>query len=132
MNRLFEESLIRGRPHEADLGSASWAPLADVFETSESFVVQVELAGLEQDDVELHVDADALTIRGERRMSEKTRPESFHRMERSYGYFSRTFQFPAEVDPSRVTARFEDGLLTLELPKIRPRTSLRIPVERGQ
>jgi HSP20 family protein len=125
MNRLFEESLSRGRPHEAALDSRSWSPLADVYETHDSFVVQIELPGLSQDEVEVELDADQLTLRGERRMGDKTRPESFHRMERSYGAFSRTFRFGADVDPARVTAHLRDGLLRLDLPKVQPRGTWR-------
>jgi len=125
MNRLFEESLSRGRPHEAALESATWSPLADVYETAEAFVVQMEIPGLSQDDVDVEVEADQLTVRGERSMSEKARPESFHRMERSYGAFSRTFRFDADIDPARVVAQFRDGLLRLDLPKAQPRGTWR-------
>ena len=126
MNRLFEESLSRGRPHEPALEGPAWAPLADVYETHDSFVVQIELPGLSQDDVEVELDADQLTLRGERRMGDKTRPESFHRMERSYGSFSRSFQLSEDVDPERVTARFKDGLLRVELPKLHARGGWRL------
>jgi HSP20 family protein len=132
MNRLFEESLSRARPHEPGLVPAGWSPLADVFETAETFVVQVELPGLDQEDVELHVDGDELVLRGERKVAGPLRPESFHRMERSYGFFSRTFKFPEDVDPARVTAQLRDGLLRLELPKARPRASWRVRVERNE
>jgi HSP20 family protein len=125
MNRLFEESLSRGRPHGANLEPATWSPLADVYETAEAFVVQMEIPGLSQDDVEVDVEADQLTVRGERRVSEKTRPESFHRMERSYGAFSRTFHFDADIDPARVAAQFRDGLLRIDLPKAQPRGTWR-------
>ncbi len=131
MNRLFEESLSRGRPHEPGVAAAAWSPLADVFETPEAFVVQVELPGLDQEDVEVHVDGDELVLRGERRAAGPMRPESFHRMERSYGFFSRTFKFPEDVDPARVTAELNDGLLRLELPKARPR-AWRVRVERSE
>src|SRR5687767_5486827 len=106
MNRLFEDSLASVRHPAATLGSPGWTPLADVYETAEAFVVQVDLPGLREDDLEVHVDGDQLVLRGERRPLEKARPESFHRMERSYGPFSRTFQLTAEVDPDRVTAQF--------------------------
>src|SRR6266571_7211948 len=120
MNRLFEESLSRSRPHDALLASGgTWLPLADVYETAEGFVVQVELPGLGQEDVEIHVDGDSLTLRGERRRT-GARPDSFHRMERSYGFFSRTFQFTEEVDPARLSAQFKDGLLRLDVSKARP------------
>jgi HSP20 family protein len=120
MNRLFEESLARSGPHATVLGSGTWTPLADVHETPESFVVQVELPGLGRDDVEVHVDGDSLTLRGERRRT-GARPDSFHRMERSYGFFSRSFQFSEDVDPAGVSAQFKDGLLRLEVPKAHPR-----------
>jgi HSP20 family protein len=119
MNRLFEDSLASVRHPSGLLSSTGWTPLADVYETPEAFVVQVDLPGLREDDLEIHVDGDQLVLRGERRPLEKARPESFHRMERSYGAFTRTFQLTSEVDPDRVSAQFRDGLLRLELPKLR-------------
>jgi HSP20 family protein len=120
MNRLFEASLDRSRLEEAFSFSGNWIPLADVFETLEAFVVEIELAGMGQDDIEIQVDADTITVKGERRAG-GGRPDSFHRMERSYGPFCRTFQLGGEVDPARVTATFRDGLLRLEAPKARTR-----------
>jgi HSP20 family protein len=119
MNRLFEESL-KGRLQPA-LGAATWVPLADVYETADAFIALIELPGLGQDDIEIQVDGEELTIRGERRMSASARPESFHRMERSYGFFSRSFRLTEDTDPSRLTAQFKDGLLRLEAPKERSR-----------
>jgi HSP20 family protein len=119
MNRLFEESL-KGRLQPA-LASASWVPMADVYETADAFVVLIELPGLSQDDIEIQVDGDELTVRGERRMGASARPESFHRMERSYGVFSRSFHLTEDTDPGRLTAQFKDGLLRLEAPKERTR-----------
>lgn len=132
MNRLFEESLARGRGLDAPLISGTWSPLADVYETAEAFVVTVELPGLTEDDIAVHVEADQLTLRGERRTNGQARPESFHRMERSYGPFSRTFAFDEDVDPSRLRAQFKDGVLHLDVPKARPRTSWRARIEEGQ
>jgi HSP20 family protein len=113
MNRLFEESL-KGRL-QPTLGAESWVPLADVYETADAFVVLIELPGLSQDDIEVQVDGEELTIRGERQMGASARPESFHRMERSYGLFSRSFRLTEDADPSRLTAQFRDGLLRLEV-----------------
>src|SRR5688572_10143145 len=119
MNRLFEDTLAATRP-APPLGTGSWTPLADVYETAEGFVVQVDLPGLGADDVEVHVDGDRLVLRGRRKPSEPTRPDNYYRMERSYGPFVRTFVLTPDVDPDRVTAQFRDGLLRLELPKVRP------------
>jgi HSP20 family protein len=131
MNRLFEESLSRSRLADEALSTGAWVPLADVYETPEGFVVQVELAGLGPEDVEVQLDGEGLVLRGERRMTSQARPEAFHRMERSYGAFTRSFRFTAEVDPERVTAHFHDGLLRLDVPKARSRDA-RIRVERGE
>jgi HSP20 family protein len=117
MNRLFEASLDRGRMEESFAFSGSWVPLADVYETREAFVVEIDLPGMEQDDIEVQVDGDTLVVKGERREG-GARPESYHRMERSYGSFSRTFRLGEDVDPARVTATFRDGLLRLEAPKV--------------
>jgi len=125
MNRLFEESLSRGRPHEAALDSQGWSPLADAYETGESFVVMLEIPGLREDDVELQVEADQLVVRGERRLASQARPDSFHRMERSYGPFSRTFRFGVDVDPERIAVQFRDGLLRVEVQKALPRGTWR-------
>jgi HSP20 family protein len=120
MNRLFEESLLR-RPGSAALGSSSWMPLADAFETSEGFVVEVELPGIEPDDVDVHVNGEELVIRGGRHLELPSRPEAFHRIERSYGPFVRTFQLGVDVEAARITARLQDGVLRVELPKRRVR-----------
>jgi HSP20 family protein len=119
MNRIFEESLARGRVEDLPLGSGGWTPLADVLEAGDGFVVVMELPGVEPDDVEVQVDGDELVVRGERHLPGTLRPESFHRMERSYGPFARSVRLTAEVDPAKVTAQFRDGLLRLELPKVR-------------
>jgi HSP20 family protein len=115
MNRLFEESLLRGRDLEPTR-AAAWAPTVDVYETAEAFVMLVELPGVNEDDVEVTVEGDEVRLRGERHLP-GPRPESFERVERSYGPFARSFRFEQEVDPDRVSAEFTDGLLRLEVRK---------------
>ncbi len=119
MNRLFEDSLASGRLAPGFAPSA-FTPLADVYETAEGFVVQLDLPGVDPAEVGVSVDGDRLVVRGERRPAEKTRPESFHRMERSCGSFSRSFILPAPVDAERVTAHYRDGLLRVDIPKQAP------------
>jgi HSP20 family protein len=121
MNRLFEESFAGRLEEPAILGSGTWTPLADAYETGEGFVVILELPGIEQDDVEVQVDGDSLTVKGQRRALGQ-RPDRYHRMERSHGPFLRSFKLTDEVDPARVTAQLRDGLLRLELPKVRGRS----------
>ena len=115
MNRLFEESLLRGRELSAG-PPAAWTPSVDVYETGEAFVMLVELPGVSEDDVEVTVEGDEVRLRGQRHLP-GPRPESFERIERSYGPFARSFRFEQEVDPDRVTADFTDGLLRLEVRK---------------
>ena len=122
MNRLFEESLVRLDPPL--LASSTWTPLADVHETEGGFVVQVELPGLRRSDIEVSVDSEQLMLRGKRKMARPARPDRFHRMERSYGPYSRAFRFPVKVDPDRVTTRFEDTPRTHDTPPYCPRSCL--------
>jgi HSP20 family protein len=117
MNRLFEDSLGHARPRGTSMPTSAWAPLSDVYETADAYVLQIELPGVEERDIELHAEDDTLTIRGERRLTEMPRPESFHRMERSYGFFSRSFTFPQVIERDRVRSELLDGILTIEVPK---------------
>jgi HSP20 family protein len=91
-------------------------PSVDVYETAESFVILAELAGVSEEDVVVTVDGDEVRLRGQRRLP-GPRPESYERLERSYGPFARSFRFQQAVDPDRVNASFEDGLLRLEVTK---------------
>jgi HSP20 family protein len=123
INRLFEESLTR--LDEPLLRSGCWAPPSDVLEFADTFVVQVELPGIPLDGLEIHASNEMLRIRGERRLDGPARPESFHRMERSYGPFSRAFRFPTPVDPDGLSSDLRDGLLRVELPKASSRRTSR-------
>jgi len=124
MNRLFEESFAGRLEEPAVVGSATWTPLADAYETPEAFVVLLELPGIDENDVEVHVDGDTLTVKGQRRALGQ-RPDRFHRMERSHGPFLRSFQLSEEVDPDRVSAQLREGVLRLELPKLTGRAGSR-------
>lgn len=115
MNRLFEESLARLDGPGPEY--AHFSPAADVFETPDQFVVEMELPGVSEEDVEIVADERRLFVRGVRRQIEGLRPDGFHRVERAYGAFNRHFEFPAAIDPEQVHATFEDGVLRVELPR---------------
>lgn len=129
MNRLLEEALSPERS-STQLTASGWTPAADVYETGDSFVVLMELPGIDEDDVEVSVEGDRLLVKGERRSRLPARPDRFHRMERSHGSFARTFVLTQAVDPDDVSAQFRDGLLRIELGKARGRGARR--AERGE
>jgi HSP20 family protein len=130
MNRLFDDTLTRERLEEPSLLHGTWTPLADVVETQDAYLVEVELAGLKRDDIVIQTQGDEVVVRGERRPAATGGPV-FHRLERRYGAFARAFRFADEVDPDRIKADFRDGLLRLEIPKTHARSSTRIRVERA-
>ena len=130
MNRLFDQTLTRERLDEPAVLHGTWVPLADVVETPEAYVVEVELPGLCREEVVVQAQGDELVVRGERRPDLSTRPECFHRLERRYGPFARGFRFSQDVDAAQIEAAFEDGLLRLVVPKARPRPATRVRVER--
>ncbi|MCL4819983.1 MAG: Hsp20/alpha crystallin family protein [Vicinamibacteria bacterium] len=115
MNRLFEQSLARLDAPVPDY--AHFSPAADVFETAEGYVVELELPGVRDEDVEIVADEHRLFVRGVRRQLEGLRPDGFHRVERAHGAFNRHFEFAAAIDPDAVRATFEDGVLRVELPR---------------
>jgi HSP20 family protein len=119
MNRLFEDSVTRGKVYEESLTSGIWSPPVDIYETGDVIVMKAELAGLNKSDVSIEIKESTLILRGERKFEKDIKEENYHRIERSYGSFSRTFSLPQTVDSSKVTATFKDGLLEIVIPKIK-------------
>ena len=112
MERLREESLLR-----EELPLKAWIPPCDIFETGTELVMKFELPEVQKEDVEVKLEQNVLTLRGERKFEEKTDRENYHRLERHYGEFMRSFSVPTYVDAARITAEFKDGVLTVMLPK---------------
>jgi HSP20 family protein len=119
MNRLFDDAGGRGRAWRSDEPSAttSWSPAVDIFETEGDIVVKAELPGMDRKDIVLNLENNVLTLKGERRFEKETKEENYHRIERSYGGFSRSFSIPATVDEERIRADYKDGVLRILLPK---------------
>jgi HSP20 family protein len=119
MNRLFDES-FRGahRTGEDDwaLGGA-WAPAVDIYEQDGNIVLKAELPGVESKDVDIRVENNVLTLRGERKFDQEVKRDNFHRVERAYGTFSRSFTLPSVVNTEQIKADFKDGILRVVLPK---------------
>lgn len=102
---------------DSELASRSWAPPVDIYETDSSVVLNVELPGVKPDDVEIRVEDNTLHLKGERKFEKEVKEENYHRVERSYGAFSRSFALPSSIDADKVSAGYKDGLLTLTMPK---------------
>ena len=117
MNQLFENALARTEFETHDGSPDSWTPVGDVYETGEALVVSLELPGVDQEAIDLRIDRDDLVVEGERSMQREAAGEQFHRVERSYGKFSRRFRLPSTVDRDAIQAQFRNGMLTVTLPK---------------
>jgi HSP20 family protein len=129
MNRIWGSAFDRG--HE-DVTSRGWAPPVDIYETEgREVVLKAELPGLRREDINLTVENSTLTIRGERRRDESIKDDRYHRIEREYGAFARSFTLPNSVDAGRVRADYRDGLLTIVLPLRDEAQSRQIQVEVG-
>ena len=94
-----------------------WTPLVDVYETKDGIRLMVELPGVKQEDIEVSIEADNLTLKGERKRETEVKENQYHRIERSYGKFQRSILLPEAVDASRVKATYRDGVLEIQLPK---------------
>jgi HSP20 family protein len=117
MDRLFGEAMGRGWGGEEGLTTGVWMPPVDVFETNDSIVLKADLPDVNKDEVDISVQNNTLTIRGERKREKEINERDFYRMERSYGSFARSFSLPPTVDAEKIEAAFTNGVLTLTLPK---------------
>jgi HSP20 family protein len=116
MNTLFEDASGRRRKTD-DYITGSWIPAVDVRETKDTLEITVEVPGLDPKDVEISVENSILTLKGCRNFEKAAEGETYHRVERSYGAFERSFTLPTNVDPERINAVYRHGVLALSLPK---------------
>jgi HSP20 family protein len=116
MNRLFEDA-VTARGEEKDMISSSWAPAIDIYETENELVLSAEVPGIDEKDIEIRIEDGTLSLRGERKFEKETRQENYHRIERAYGAFSRSFSLPAYVDQEKIQAEHADGVLKIHMPK---------------
>lgn len=117
MNRMFD-SFFRGDPgEEFPLASATWRPAVDIAEEDAAFQVRMELPGVAKDDVKITMENNLLTVRGEKKQERESKGTNYHRAERGYGAFQRSFTLPTTVKGERIEASFKDGILNITLPK---------------
>jgi HSP20 family protein len=128
LNRLFGRTYTGGealRPTAA----GSWMPAMDVYETGDTIVAKLELPGIEPGDVEVAVEDSTLTVSGKREFESETNEDNYHRVERRYGSFSRSISLPQIADVEKVNARFDKGVLQIEVPKSERAKPKKIEIE---
>ena len=116
INRIFGDAYTRR--HDDDLTQrGEWFPAVDIYENAnQEIVLKAELPGIVREDIDVRVENNTLTLRGERKRDTEVKQEQFHRVERSYGGFSRSFSLPSRIDTDQVRAEFKDGVLAIPLP----------------
>jgi HSP20 family protein len=118
IDRLFNEFVGRTmRQMDEETAACGWTPAVNILEREEGIVITADLPGLTAEDVEVTVDNGVLTLKGERTLEEASEGETYHRVERSYGTFERSFSIPNSVEPTKIEARFVNGEMTVTLPK---------------
>ena len=129
VNRLFQESSY-GR--QEDLDRSAFAPPVDIYENEHNIVLKMEVPGVEQKDIDIRLENQTLTVRGERKFEKEEKEENFHRIERRYGSFVRSFTLPNTVDTENVNAEYEAGVLKISLAKRAEAKPKQIKVNIGQ
>lgn len=116
INRIFGEAYRRG---DDDITlRTDWVPAVDIYENDKhEIIIKAEMPGLRKDDIDVSVENNTLTLRGQRERESSVKEEQYHRVERAYGVFSRSFSLPQTIDAANVQAEYKDGVLTLTLPK---------------
>jgi HSP20 family protein len=132
VNRLFEDNTRGGSRSNAEMTSTrSWSPAVDIFEDQNEIVVKAELPGLKQEDIDIELTGDTLTIRGERKFEDMQRRDNYVRVERAYGTFQRSFTIGVPVKHEGVTASYKDGILEVHLPKSDETKPKKVQVKAG-
>jgi HSP20 family protein len=117
MHRLVNEFFRGGNGGERGWWTGAWSPAVDMYESDQALTVKAELPGFSKDDVQVEIKDNVLTLKGERKREHEVKEEQYHRVERAFGAFRRSFVLPALIDADKAEATFKDGVLELKLPK---------------
>src|ERR671926_639393 len=128
VNRLFSTNLTRAFDDEG-IGRGAWAPSVDIYENKDQIVLEAELPGMKQEDFDLSIENNVITLRGERKFEKTDDTDNYHRVERSYGAFTRSFTLPQTVSAEGATAEYNNGVLRVTLPKREETKARRIEVK---
>jgi HSP20 family protein len=129
VNRVFNTGFNRGGDNEMMRGA--WSPSVDIYENKDNIVLEAELPGMKPEDVNISIENNVLTVHGERKFEKKDDKDNFHRVERSYGSFTRSFTLPPTVSAENVDAEFENGILRLTMAKREEAKPRRIEIKAG-
>ena len=134
LNRILGPETARAAKPEGEqaLTYGNWLPPVDIVEGKDKIRLNVELPGFKEDQVNLTVENGMLTIKGERKFEKEDKEENYHRVERSYGTFVRSFTLPTSIDQNRIQADFSDGILHIEMPKREETKPKQIPIAGGK
>jgi HSP20 family protein len=128
IDRLFDE-FFRRSPFDRSFEKGEWMPSVDISENEKEIVVNAEVPGMDSKDIDISLSGRVLTMKGERNQEKEDKGKNFHRVERRYGSFSRSFELPADVDENKVKATYKDGVLILNLPKSKEQSIKKIEVK---
>ncbi|HEY0323225.1 MAG TPA: Hsp20/alpha crystallin family protein [Pyrinomonadaceae bacterium] len=128
VNRLFSTNLTRAFGDEG-IARGAWMPNVDIYENKDQIVLEAELPGMNREDFDLSIESNIITLRGERRFEKKDDGDNYHRVERAYGTFTRSFTLPQTVSAEGATAEYKNGVLRVTLPKREEVKARRIEVK---
>jgi HSP20 family protein len=117
INRMFSHFFRGGSQEEEAIMPSAWVPAADIAEREDDYVVRMEIPGVPKEDVRITIQESVLTVRGEKKQEKESRGSQYHRVERSYGSFTRSFALPSAVKADAIDATYRDGILQVTLPK---------------
>ncbi|MDI6755659.1 MAG: Hsp20/alpha crystallin family protein [Thermodesulfobacteriota bacterium] len=129
MNRLFSNVRTQTPFREEEIVQGTWVPAVDIYETNEAIVLKAELPGITPKEITVEVKDNTLTLKGEKKFEKEVQEENYHRVERSYGSFQRVFTLPGTVQQDKVKAKFKEGILEVNIPKIEEAKPKQIKVE---
>jgi HSP20 family protein len=132
MNRIFDEFFANAGSGNGDLQLSSFSPATDIYEDDEHVTFTLEVPGVSEKDINITLEGNTLTVTGERKLKKEDKRERFHRVERFYGTFSRSFTLPNTVDPNSIQASYENGVLQLQMTKRAEAKPKQIKVAVGQ
>jgi len=129
MNRLFEDLLPSTRKGKEELNAGTFYPAVDIYEEDKEIILKAELPGIKKNDVQIEINDGVLTLRGERKFEKEDKKGNYHRIERGYGSFHRSFTLSTTIDRDKIKAHYKNGILEVTLPKTEEAKPKSIPIE---